>query len=414
VVNIHKLSNGMILVVESLPEVSSAAFVFFTPAGVVRDPRERTGTAAVLTELVYRGAGQWDSRGISEQLDQLGLHRHTSVSSLHSSFSGALVGDNVLRALEMHADILRRPSLAEDQFELCRELALQSLDSLDDDPRQKISLVVNEKYLGYPYGRPAPGKKEELEQLQYDEIKKHWENCYTPEGAILAVAGKVDFDEIKDKVESYFGDWQGEALNDLPPESCQSVNYHLANEGAQVHIGLMYSSVNYNHPDYYKALAAVSVLSGGMGSRLFTEVREKRGLCYAVGAAHRVIANQGAVGCYLGSTPEKAQEGLDVMIAELEKLTEGITEEELGRAKVGLRASLVMQGESTGARASNCAADYFYRGRVRSLEEIEQAVLALTVEDVVEHVRQFRPGNFTVATIGPKELIVRSLETMQS
>jgi predicted Zn-dependent peptidase len=166
----------------------------------------------------------------------------------------------------------------------------------------------------------------------------------------------------------------------------------------------MYPSVNVVHKDYYKALAAVGVLSGGMGSRLFAEVREKRGLCYAVGANHRVTGKFGAVQCYVGSSPDKAQEAMDVMIAELVKLADGITQDELDRAKVGLRASLIMQGESTSARAAACAGDYYYLGRVRSLEEIEQEIVSLTVDDVVDFARKHKAENFTVATIGPKEL----------
>ena len=406
-IEIHKFSHGITLVAEPMAEVSSAAFVFLVPAGVARDPQGRTGTASVLTELIFRGAGQMDNRRLNEQLDSLGLHRSAGAGSMHSSFSGALVGDNLLRAIELHAEVLQRPHLAEPQFEFCRELALQSLASLDDDPRQKIGLLVKEQFLSYPYGRPAPGKQEDLEQLSWAEVKEHWQGKYTPRGAILAVAGKIDFEELTEAVENYFGAWQGDDPAELPAIKSQSQIYHQANKGAQVHIGLMYPSVHSSSEDFYRALAAVSVLSGGMGSRLFTEVREKRGLCYAVGANHQIISKQGAVQCYVGSSPEKAQEALEVMIGELVKLSDGVTAEELARAKVGLRSSLIMQGESTGSRASGCGNDYYHLGRVRSLEEIEEAVTALTVDEVNDFVRRHKPGNFAVATIGPKELKVR-------
>ena len=406
IVNIHTLENGMTLVSETMQEVSSAAFVFLVPAGAAYDPAGLTGTSNVLAELLFRGAGEYDNRVLNERLDGLGLHRQSSVASLHSCFGGALVSDNLWSALELYADILRRPTLGEEHFELCRQLALQSLDSIEDDPRHKISLLIHEQYLPYPFGRPPPGKREELELLPWATVQKCWQNRFTPAHTILAVAGKVDFRQIKKFVEEHFGDWEGAKLTELTQGQTQTRVFHQPYEGAQVHVGIMYPSVTYEHKEYYAALAAVGVLSGGMSGRLFTEVREKRGLCYAVGAAHQVSAKYGAVQCYLGSTPDRAQEALDVTLSELTKLAEGISQEELDRAKVGLRASLIMQGESTSARALSCARDMYHLERVRSLSEIEGGIQKLKVKDVVNHVEGFTPSDFTVATIGPKELRV--------
>ena len=417
----------MVLVSETMFEVSSAAFVLMVPAGVANDPEGLTGTSAVLSDLVFRGAGCLDNRALNEALDNIGLHRGSGVASLHSSFSGALVSDNLLRAMELHSHVVREPILAPDHFESCRALALQALDSLDDDPRQKVSLFVHEQFFPYPLGRWTPGKRDELQKLTSQAVKSYWADRFAPDGAILAVAGNVDIEVLRDSVEEIFGSWQlssgrGECAKTASDgnvsasggaHSCAPMRdfgptkagmCHNQNDGAQVHIGLMYPSVNLTDPDYYKALAAVGVLSGGMGSRLFTEVREKRGLCYAVMAAHQLVADYGAVSCYLGSSPENAQEALDVMIAELIGLADGIDQDELDRAKVGLRASLIMQGESTMARAASCARDFYYLNRVRSLEELENAISDLSVEDVLDYAKRYRPSDFAIATIGPKQL----------
>lgn len=405
-VKIAKLGNGMTLVAEPMGEVSSGAFVILVPAGAAYDPAGRTGTAGVLGDLVFRGAGQMDNRTLNDRLDGLGLHQSSGTSAFHSHFSGSLVADNLEAALELYGEILQRPMLLADQFELCRELAIQTLDSLEDDPHQKLSMLVREQYLPYPAGRPALGKRAELLELQAGEVKEYYGRCYGAEGTILAAAGKVDWKRLKETVERIFGGWKAGKVSAAAAGRCQSRYYHENNQGSQVHIGLIYPSVNYRHPDYYKALAAANVLSGGMGSRLFTEVREKRGLCYSVSAGHQVVGEYGMVQCYLGSTPERAQEGLDVLVGELRKLGEGITQDELDRAKVGLRASLIMQGESSGARAMACARDYYQLGRVRSLDEIDQAIQKLTVGEVLEHVRRYPPKDFAAATIGPKELKV--------
>ena len=403
-ISIHKFSNGMTLIAEPMAEVSSAGFVFLLPAGAAHDPTGRTGAANVLAEHLFRGAGDMDNRTLNERLDNIGLHRQSNVSCLYTTLGGGLIADKLLEALRLHADVIRRPTLAADQFEPCRQLALQSLDSLEDDPHHQVSLLVRERFLPYPFGRPTVGKREDLQQLTAEEVRTEHAGRFSPAGTVLAVAGKVDFEQIKAAVEGYFGDWAGPRPAEPEKGPVLSETFHQQNEGAQVHVGVMYPSVTPEDKGYYAALSAATILSGGMGSRLFTEVREKRGLCYAVGASHRVVGGYGLVQCYLGSSPDKAQEALDVMVAELVNLADGVSGEELERAQTGLRASLIMMGESSGARAAGCVRDYYYLGRVRPLEEIEAAIKAVTVEDVVEHVRAHAPGRFAVATIGPRDL----------
>ena len=406
-IKVEKLNNGLTVIAEPMAEVSSAAMVFLVPLGVAQDPQGRCGTAGVLSELAFRGAAERSNRELNDALDNLGLQRSQSVSPLFSRIGAAMVADQLPAALELYADILQQPHLPADQFEFCRQLALQGIESLEDDPRQKIALLAREQFYPEPLGRPAVGKLEQVQALTPQEAVNHWKHHVTPSDTMLAVAGKVDFEPLLEQLIALFGDWDNAPVDqprgtDAPHEGTA----HHGNDGAQVHIGVLYPSVHVSHPDYYAAMAAVSVLSGGMGSRLFTEVREKRGLCYAVGASHETVGSYGAVRCYLGSSPQQAQEGLDVMLDELVRLGEGISEDELERAKIGLRASLIMQGEASGARALRCAGDYFHLGRVRTLEEIETAIADLTVEQVLEHVRSQPPGRFSVTTLGPAELSV--------
>jgi predicted Zn-dependent peptidase len=157
---------------------------------------------------------------------------------------------------------------------------------------------------------------------------------------------------------------------------------------------------------YYETMAAVSVLSGSMSSRLFTEVREKRGLCYAVGAKYHSLKDYAGVFCYAGTTPDKAQQTLDVTWEQFQRLKDGISEDELYRAKVGLKSSLIMQSESSGARSAGIAGDYFLLGRVRRLEEIRDAIESLTVTAVLEFLHRYPFKTFTAVTIGPKEIRV--------
>ena len=404
--HLHRLDNGMTLVAEDLPDVMSAAFVFLLPAGVIYDPPGHTGATSVLSDLIFRGAGPYDNRALNDALDDLGLHRHSAVATTHATFGGSLIHDKLLDALRLHAHILRRPTLADADVDVCRELNLQSLASIDDEPQHKVGLLTLEHFLPYPYGRPASGKPDEVRSLTADNLRQHYANQFTPHGTILAVAGRFDLDALRAAFQSLFADWTGPVVQPPPPADVCPQNFHQHFPGSQVHIGLAYPAARFDHPDYYAALAASAILSGGMGSRLFTEVREKRGLCYAVHASYRAYGPYGAIRCYLGSSPDRAQQALDVTLQQLRSLAQGIDSAELDRATVGLRASLIMQGESSGSRAGACASDLAYLGRVRPLAEIENAILALTVENVVAYAHKFPADKITVASLGPQQLMI--------
>jgi predicted Zn-dependent peptidase len=157
-------------------------------------------------------------------------------------------------------------------------------------------------------------------------------------------------------------------------------------------------------PDYYVVRMAIEVLSGGMSGRLFTEVREKRALCYSVWAGYSSLKGSGSILGYAGTSNERAQATLDCMLQELHRLSDGVTEDELARAKTGLKAATIMQGESTSARAGAIAHDFFMRGRLRTLDEIKDAIDSVTVEQVNAYLKKNKPGPFTIVTVGPKEL----------
>jgi predicted Zn-dependent peptidase len=184
----------------------------------------------------------------------------------------------------------------------------------------------------------------------------------------------------------------------------QTASRHLPHDSNQTQIGVAFPSVPYQHEDYFKAWGAVGVLSDGSSSRLFTEVREKRGLCYAVNASPRSLKQLGSVFCYAGTTSERAQETLDVMLNELVRLGDGIEAFELDRLKARMKSSLIMAQESSIGRSSAIARDWYYLDRARTLDEIGELVDELTPESINGYLAEHRPADFTVVTLGLKPL----------
>jgi predicted Zn-dependent peptidase len=403
---LHKFENGLTFVAEELPAVQSAAMTLMLAAGAAGDPIRRCGSATVLADLVLRGAGERDSRQLTDYLDSLGLQRGGGVGVHHTRFGCAGLAGRVVQSLEVYADIVHRPRMPQEGFAAARDLALQSLSALEDDPRQKLLVKLRERFFPAPLGRNPSGDPKDLAKLTLAMCREDWQRRYQPREAILAVAGNIQFPAVRDEIERRLGDWVGSAP---PPPRLRPLGqpvHHEAHQSEQTHIGVAYPSVIETDPDYYVVRLAVEVLSGGMSGRLFTEIREKRALCYSVWAGYTSTKDLGGIMAYAGSSNDRAQATLDCLIGELRRLSDGITAAELDRAKTGLKAATIMQGESTSARAGAIAHDYFMRGRVRTLDEIKSQIDRVSVERVNEYLKRNVPGPFTVVTLGPRELEV--------
>jgi predicted Zn-dependent peptidase len=402
----HTFPNGLVLLAEPMSWLESVAFTFSVPAGSVDDPASRCGLASFTCEMVMRGAGERDNHHLMQDLDSLGVERGESVSDAHTRFSGATVADNLPGAVALYADILRRPHLPDDQMEAARQVLIQEIRAVDDEPSQKVMIELRRRHFPDPWGRPSQGEMEAVEATSLDDVRGYFTRCYRPNGGIIGVAGRFDWEALKDLVGTLLGDWQPHTAVE-PVEGPPGKKYdHLPFESSQTQIGIAYPSVPYRHPDYFRAWGGVGVLSGGMSSRLFTEVREKRGLCYSVYASYTTLLDRGAVFCYAGSTAERAQETLDVMLGELARLAKGVEPHELKRLKARIKSALIMQQESSSARSSSIARDWYYLGCVRTLEEINRRVDELTCESINQYLEEHPPSDFTVVTLGPHELEV--------
>jgi predicted Zn-dependent peptidase len=400
--DIYQLENGMILLGERIENVLSASFQFLLPAGASLLPEGCCGTGTVIADWLFRGAGQYSSRELIQTLDRLGIHRSASPSVHHLSLTASLEASNLPETLDLCADMILRPQLSADQFKLSRQLAISELQGLDDDPRQKAMILLYENFYPDPFGRPAVGKLDELKGLSFEQCADIARNIFHPSKVIFSICGNYDFEAVKDQLEKTFDRPSSKGLSAQPPVVKEKSYRHFPTEGAQVHIGIMTPAPLAASDAYYEMAAAVSILSGSMSSRLFTEVREKRGLCYAVGANYKNLKDHAGIACYAGTTPDKAQQTLDVILDQFRILKNGISDDEIQRAKVGLKTSLIMQSESTYARSSGIAADHFLLGRIRTLDEIREKIEALSVDSVLECLRRHPFEDFTVLTLGPQ------------
>lgn len=400
----HTYGNGLTLVAQPMPWLESAAFSIAVPAGCRFDPSEKLGLANFVCEMVQRGCGNYGSREFLETLEGLGCDYNSSASLYNTNYGGAMQAAQLPEALAVFADMLRRPTFPEAQLEDGRMVCFQEIAALGDDLAQQTLQQLRINMYGQVDGRSSEGTHDSVAAITMDDIKQFYQARYRPNGLIIACAGKLDWESLKSHVGQLFDDWPTQP--DVPAEVTDPlhVNEHIEFESEQTHIALGYPGVSYSDENYYKLRGAIGVLSGGMSSRLFTEVREKRGLCYTVFASCNTLLDRGSVLCYSSTTNDRAQETLDVIVHELHRLAAGIEPAELRRLKVQIRSGLVMQEESCRSRASSIAGDWFHLGRVKTLDEITEQINALTVESINEFLAEHPPGNFDLVTLGPAAL----------
>jgi predicted Zn-dependent peptidase len=387
-----------------MPWLESAAFTLLVPAGCSRDPERLAGLAGFTCEMAQRGAGPRDSRQFIEDLEMLGVDGSASVANAHTSLGGAMPAENLYEALAIYADVVRRPHLDECELEDSRLVCLQELRALEDDFAQKVMVELRRRRYPDPYGRSGQGTEEALHSIDLEQIRHYFQTFYRPRGAILGVAGKLDWPRLCAHVERLFGDWTSHPVPEILESRALGGYHHLPHSSSQTHIGVAYPSVPYAHDDYFQARGAVGILSDGMSSRLFTEIREKRGLCYSVYASCHSLHDRGSVVCYAGTTTERAQETLNVLLCELVRLSRGVEQDELDRLKARIKSILIMQQESSMSRSSSIAADWYFLHRVRTLQELGRIVDQLSCDTINRYLASNPPGDFTVVTLGDKPL----------
>ncbi|MEI6240303.1 MAG: pitrilysin family protein [Planctomycetia bacterium] len=363
------LDNGIVLLGEDLPGLESVAIAFHTPAGAVHDGPGRCGLATLSGEMMLRGAGGRSSREIVEALEGAGVQWSQAVSASHASFAGAMVSRQLPEALSIYVDILRRPRLESDQLENARQMVLQNLAGTEDDPAHRAMSTLRQLHYPAPWGMPSEGISAEVEALDLQAIRGFVATHVRPAGTIIAIAGRIDWPDFVRRMSVLVGDWQAGAAPVIHPGSRGPRFRHVPHESQQTHIAMAWSAPPYRCDESYEATAALAILGGGSSARLFTEVRERRGLCYSVSAGYQTLRDHAAAVCYSGTSAARAQETLDVMVAEIARLPGTIESEELDRVKARAKSGLVMQQESSAARAGAIARQWYHLGAVRTLAD---------------------------------------------
>lgn len=387
------------------------AFDLRLPRGSIHDPPGRWGSASALEEWLYKGAGRYDARALQDALDDLGVRRAGGCGFEATRLAASGLRDDLQATLSLYADLVRRPHLPAAELPTLLDLARQDLESYQDSPPDRLGLLVrSQTFAGSGYAWPTSGTPEGLAHITPHNLQDFFAG-YGAAGSILAVVADLEADTVLGWAEELFGDWpEGAGAGRSAAEQLSrptphlGLRGHLSLDSQQTHLTLMGQGVAPTSPDWLTWHLALTALSGGSASRLFYAVREERGLAYSVSAGPQLAGRTGLLTGYAGSTPERAQETLEVILGELERWTQGLQPEEFERAKRALLASTVFGSESVRARSAGLTHDLALFGRVRPLPELRAQIEGITLAATNDFLSRYHYGPLSLFSAGPQAL----------
>ncbi len=402
----HVFPNGLRMVGQRMPSLASVTFGVQLDAGIRNEPEDRLGLTYLLSEMMFQGTEHRSVRQLTEEFEALGARKGGESGIEFARYSAQIVGNRLDTALDLFADVLLYPAMPEEELGQMRAVQLQEIRRRDDEPMRRIFDLARERYyIGSPLGRRSLGTQETVEAITRDDLRAFWQARYHPQGTVLSIAGDFDWDAAVARVGELFGAWSGAApaATTADPHPVSSV-FVEPQEGNQQHIAMVFPFPAYGDPDYYAASVVTEIFGGGMTSRLFREVREKRGLVYSVAAMFAPNGGTGAGFLYAGTTPEKAPETVKVMLDELALLREqGVTEDELERARVQLKSEMVMRGESSAARMGSLLRSWWFEGRLTTIQELKEAIDGVSRDQIMHLLERFPLTDPLVrVAIGPR------------
>jgi predicted Zn-dependent peptidase len=399
------LDSGVRIVTEAMPSVRSVSLGFWIGTGSRFEAEPQAGLSHLLEHLLFKGSSRYSSLEIDQIFDRMGAELNAGTGKETTSVYARVIDQHLPEAFDVMADMVFRPALQEIDSE--RAVILEEIAMYEDDPQEKVFDVLGEAVFGDdPLGRAIIGRAPVIAETPPERIAGFHANRYVPRNIVIAAAGAVDHDAVvqmaAERIESRDGGARAAAAT---PETMGARRRFERKDTEQFHVCLGGVGIS-RHDDRRFALRVLDTIFGGTSSsRLFQEVRERRGLAYAVYSFTSAYQDTGQVGLYLGTRPDNLGEALGVVGSELRRLQqEPATSEELDRAKENLKGRVVLALESTGARMSRLGSELLAGAPIESIDEVVRRIEAVTLEDLGALVEAlWAPERLSAAGIGPVE-----------
>lgn len=399
---VTRLANGLTVVTEAMPHLETTSLGVWVAAGSRHERSEEHGLSHLLEHMAFKGTQSRTAADIAVEIEAVGgeLNAATGIEAT-AYYARVLRGDEGV-ALGLIADILQNSVFDETELEKEREVILQEIAATRDSPEDiAFDLLHEAAFPGQPAGRAILGTPQSVKAITTADIRAFQGRHYNPSRMVVAAAGAVHHPDVVRHAEAQFGALIGDAPGAEEPARYVGGMRYNSRPFEQSHLVLGFASPSYLEPGFFAAQVFSGLFGGGMSSRLFQEVRERRGLCYAVYSSAWGLKDTGMFAIHAATGAHQIAELVDVIGDEFDRVVgEGVTESELQRSKAQLKAGLLMSLESSSARAEQRARQLMFHGRLLRTEDIAAAVDAVTPENVREMARRLKSGPPSVAVVG--------------
>ncbi len=397
-----RLPNGVRVLSEELPDLGSVTTGIWVENGSRYEHAAQAGISHFLEHLFFKGTERRSAAQIAEEIDAVGGVINAFTGKEYTCYYAKVLREHLPLALDVLGDILRNSRFAEEEIDRERSVIIQEISQVEDTPDDYVHDLFGQAFWpGHPLSRPIAGSASTVGPLHRADFVRFMEARYRPDRLIVAAAGQLKHDELVDVVARSFGDLQGvsDPVDGVPPESVSGVSIH-EKPLEQIHVCLGAPGIRQSDPDRYAAHLLNLALGGGMSSRLFQEIRERRGRAYSVYSFLSSYLDAGYVGVYVGTSPEWVREVVEVVQREVRRAcADGLAPEELRRTKNQMKGNLLLGLETSDSRMSRIAKNEIYYRRDIPIEEVAAGIDAVTNDDVVRVAGRLFPTGMSALTV---------------
>ncbi|MGB0909971.1 MAG: M16 family metallopeptidase [Nitrospirales bacterium] len=404
------LDNGVRVVLERMSSLKSIAIGIWTNVGSRDESLSESGYSHFIEHMMFKGTKRRNAGQISNEIDALGGEMNAFTTHEATAFYVKVLDQHVGHALDLLADLFHQSRFSSTEIQKEKQVILEEIRMVKDDPEDLVHELHGKDVLGsHPLGRPILGEPETMTKLQRRDLLRYLHAQYHPEKTVVSIAGNFKLKELLTQLNAHFGGWSREkssqpSLALLPWPGNVSRKAHVYRKKLeQVHLCMGFKGLPIGHPDRYTSNVLNTILGGGVSSRLFQQLREKRGLAYTIYSHLSSFSDGGLLTVYAATRSEEVESVVKLVCKEMQKLCRrGVTDVELQRTKTQLKGNLMLGLEGTYGRMNKLAKNELYQGRYVSLQEMVREIDRITVDDINKLNRQLLDMNGLVVTaLGP-------------